>query len=456
MQKPWEKEKSSGKVHSFFIDKEMGKPYSVSMSIERQNRINTKAFSFLFVIVISAIGLALFFASAQQNTDTRSRASGFAQEKSVFSDMSAITFRGHVAATNYLHRMGITAGCATNPLRFCPERPITRAEAAVFILKAKYGAQYTPPAARGIFSDVPTSHTNAGFIEQMHAEGITAGCATNPLRFCPNDTLTREAVATFIVRAKHGASFAPPAHRGYFSDVDAANPLGKYIEQFMDDGMTAGCATNPLRFCPKQIATRADMALFIYRTFIIETVFSDVAKTYWAAPHIYRVHRAGMSAGCATNPLRFCPDQAANRGQVIALMMKGKYGAGFAPTARGVFADVPATHPFAGFIEKAYDDGLTAGCATNPLRFCPDQTATRGETARFFVTLKYGKNFTPPAYRGTFSDVPQSHPHAQMIEQFEKDAHTVGCDVNPRRYCPDRTVTRAEMAVFLSSVFELP
>jgi hypothetical protein len=31
---------------------------------------------------------------------------------------------------------GITSGCAVSPLRYCPERAVTRAEMAVFILRA--------------------------------------------------------------------------------------------------------------------------------------------------------------------------------------------------------------------------------------------------------------------------------------------------------------------------------
>ena len=29
-----------------------------------------------------------------------------------------------------------TAGCATDPLRFCPERPVTRAEMATLLVRA--------------------------------------------------------------------------------------------------------------------------------------------------------------------------------------------------------------------------------------------------------------------------------------------------------------------------------
>ena len=48
-----------------------------------------------------------------------------------------------------------------------------------------------------------------------------------------------------------------------------------------------------------------------------------------------------------------------------------------------VFADVPAGHPFCGFIEQLVRDAITAGCATNPPRYCPEAFVTRGQMAVF-------------------------------------------------------------------------
>jgi hypothetical protein len=239
--------------------------------------------------------------------------------------------------------------------------------------------------------------------------------------------------------------------------VNSANPLGGYIEQFMDDGNTAGCATNPLRFCPKSNVTRADMALFLYRSFAFENIFTDVPKTNWAAPEIERIYRSGITTGCAQNPFRYCPDRAATRAEAITLIIRGKYGATYSPPSPiGIFSDVPVNYPLAAFIEKAYNDGITTGCSVNPLKFCPDSEATRAEAATYFVRLQHGRNFIGSAYKGTFADLPQSHPLVKFVEQFEADALTVGCDVNPWRFCPDRPVTRAEMAVFLTSAFDIP
>lgn len=70
---------------------------------------------------------------------------------------------------------GITAGCGAGS--YCPESRVTRDQMALFLLRAEHGASYEPPAATGtVFSDVPADHWAAAWIEQLYAEGITGGC----------------------------------------------------------------------------------------------------------------------------------------------------------------------------------------------------------------------------------------------------------------------------------------
>jgi len=93
---------------------------------------------------------------------------------------------------------GITAGCGGN--LFCPENGNTRAQAAVFALKAEHGSNYVPPPPTGtVFVDVPADAFAADFIEQLALEGITAGCGGN--HFCPNDLVSRAQAAVFLSRA---------------------------------------------------------------------------------------------------------------------------------------------------------------------------------------------------------------------------------------------------------------
>jgi hypothetical protein len=52
-------------------------------------------------------------------------------------------------------REGFTAGCQANPPLYCPDNPVTRAQIAIFILKAVHGTSYVPPKCSGMFNDVP-------------------------------------------------------------------------------------------------------------------------------------------------------------------------------------------------------------------------------------------------------------------------------------------------------------
>jgi len=162
---------------------------------------------------------------------------------------------------------GITKGCSQNPLLFCPGATVTRAQMAVFLGRGTHGSGFTPPPAIGIFADVDLSHWAGDWIEQAYHDGITKGCSTNPLRYCPEVNVTRAQMAVFLLRAKHGDSYPPPPATGIFADVDLSHWAADWIEQLYEEGITKGCATNPLRYCPETSVTRAQMAVFLVRTF---------------------------------------------------------------------------------------------------------------------------------------------------------------------------------------------
>ena len=89
---------------------------------------------------------------------------------------------------------GITAGC--DAALFCPDAPVTRAQMAVFLLKARHGSGFVPPPAAGVFSDVPISNPFAPWIEQLASEGITVGCGGGA--YCPESASTRAQMAAFL------------------------------------------------------------------------------------------------------------------------------------------------------------------------------------------------------------------------------------------------------------------
>ena len=173
-------------------------------------------------------------------------------------------------AWNYIERLyaaGLTSGCGTNPLIYCPTTIVTRDQMAVFLLRGEYGSSYRPPAATGIFEDVPTDYWAADWIEQLAAEGITAGCSVNPLQYCPSTAVTRDQMAVFLLKAKHGAGYVAPKATGIFQDVPANYWAADWIEQLATEGITGGCSVMPKLYCPNTPVTRDQMAVFLVKNF---------------------------------------------------------------------------------------------------------------------------------------------------------------------------------------------
>jgi hypothetical protein len=115
-----------------------------------------------------------------------------------------------------------------------------------------------------------------------------------------------------------------------------------------------------------------------------------------------------------------------------------------------LFADI-AGSVFANSIQWLAAEGITQGC--NPpanTNFCPDDRVTRGQMAAFLVRAQ-----SLPAYTGPdrFQDDDASV-FEGAIERLAQAGITVGC--NPPAndmFCPDRNVTRGEMAAFLGRAF---
>lgn len=194
--------------------------------------------------------------------DFASQRTGYIGPLSVFSDVAA-------ASTNWpfvhaLYAAEITSGCTTTT--YCPNNNVTRAQMAIFLVRGIHGPTFVPPAASGDFADVNIASFEAPYIEQFAADGITSGCATNPLRYCPADPVLRSQMAVFLLRAKHGAAYVPPPATGtVFADVPAGMQFAAFIEQLAAEGITTGCGGG--NYCPTASVNRAQMAIFITRAF---------------------------------------------------------------------------------------------------------------------------------------------------------------------------------------------
>jgi hypothetical protein len=171
----------------------------------------------------------------------------------------------HEEDIGYIVKRGVTVGCDLEGPRYCPDQPVTRAQIAAFLARAlrlettgsylnvfsdvEQGAWYTPfveaMGANGLtdtavsgsyrpnepmlrsemavflqrafrlsvpddisapsFSDIDSDAPYLEAAEAVLASGITRGCGVDPLRYCSQEPVRRDAMASFLARALRAA-----------------------------------------------------------------------------------------------------------------------------------------------------------------------------------------------------------------------------------------------------------
>ena len=211
----------------------------------------------------------------------------FTRQPATFTDVP-FTYSESLGGVSYnlfpyvqaLYNAGFTAGCnATGPL-YCPANTLTRAESAVFMLRSVNGGGYSPPASPNyqtafLSEDWSTWTGGKKWAEEMYYEGLTAGCLSSPLKFCPWDNLPRDQAVVFTLRIKYGNTYGkaggtpvPAATGTIFADMtDTGNLYTKWAEKAYADNLIIACGTQggkPL-FCPSTLVDRAWAAYMIVK-----------------------------------------------------------------------------------------------------------------------------------------------------------------------------------------------
>ena len=140
------------------------------------------------------------------------------------------------------------------------------------------------------------------------------------------------------------------------------------------------------------------------------------------------------------------------RGGVIFLVVLGLLMLTVQASAAGRFIDDDG-HTFESDIEALAAAGVTKGC--NPpsnTKFCPDDFVTRGQMAAFLVRAL---GYTDNGGGNLFTD-DNGHTFESDIDKLGTAGVTKGC--NPpsnTKFCPDDSVTRGQMAAFLTRALNL-
>lgn len=164
---------------------------------------------------------------------------------------------------------------------------------------------------------------------------------------------------------------------------------------------------------------------------------------------IEAIYAEGITVGC--NPPsnnRFCPGQTVNRGTMAAFMARAFH----LPATDMDHFDDDEGHLFESAINRLATAGITQGC--NPPAndaFCPDRDMTRGAMAAMLARAFH----YPASGVDRFSD-DDGHVFESAIQRIAAAGVTVGCNPPANdHFCPDDTVTRGEMATFLTRALDL-
>lgn len=192
--------------------------------------------------------------------------------------------------------------------------------------------------------------------------------------------------------------------------------------------------------------------------------------THWMVGPIETAYRNGIVSECERTPLRYCPQQPLTRGELAVFLLRARSwpsppALDSQPVATADIPDIPQALPESSrwmepWIKQALAENIITVAWRGDEAFHPRQPVTRAELAVWLLKAKHGADYEPPPAAGVFADVPAGlNPDelwmAPWIEQIYREGITSGCAQHPLRYCPQREVTRADIAVFLLRAFDI-
>lgn len=178
--------------------------------------------------------------------------------------------------------------------------------------------------------------------------------------------------------------------------------------------------------------------------------YIDVPASNPARPEIDQVGIGHFVDAClynsATGESSYCPNNTMTRGELATPLLRARYANGYytPPSCQSTgYSDVSCSASYGPWVAKAQQDGLLTSCGAG--LYCPNQTATRANLARFFLKAQNGSGFTPPACATPmFADVPCSDPDAPWINEFARRGLGGGCGNGS--FCPSQGFNRTELA----------
>ena len=177
------------------------------------------------------------------------------------------------------------------------------------------------------FLDVPQGQQFHQFVTTLVSNGITAGVGGG--LYGVNDNTSRQQMAVFLMKAKHGLCYVPPPCTvQVFTDVPCSSGFAPWINELVAEGVTGGCG-NGTTYCPADPVKRQQMAVLLLRTLegaayappaCVTATFGDVPCSSSFAPWIYELVARNITGGCGGG--NYCPANPATRGQMAVFVIK--------------------------------------------------------------------------------------------------------------------------------------
>lgn len=188
-------------------------------------------------------------------------------ENSFFDVEDDHPYRSQIEA---LYQLGYMGGCDSDPLLFCPKRPLSRAEGAVLFGRVVYGPNANPEQPDDEeFNDLTTSGEMSWaspWAVYLSQGGFLNPCLKELSKFCPDRPMSRLDSVLIALRWIFGQDYAPPEANGLFADISIHWWGAGWMEQAYTMGILGYCENEDhLRSCPYDPLSRAEAAAMVVR-----------------------------------------------------------------------------------------------------------------------------------------------------------------------------------------------
>ena len=207
---------------------------------------------------------------------------------------------------------------------------VTRSRRLVAVLSALaiVGTLLAAPATatgENRYDDLAAGSDFSAPVQALEWAGILTGTECAEGAFCPDDPLTREVLAVWLVRVLDGGDPAGEPS-GRFADVRTDRPWAAHIERSVEMGITEECLVgDPPIFCPDASVTRGQAASLLVKAFDLpeglDSGFKDL-RGVKNSPDINALAASNITNGCSTDPLLYCPSRNITRAEMATLLAR--------------------------------------------------------------------------------------------------------------------------------------